>query len=813
MNRQTSVQWRLTGMAALATLLTSLSLSPTLAEGNWGIRMIAVIAVIAGVGGVCRQLAAPRWLIPMAQAVALLLTLTVMFAREVAPLGVVPGPEVARRLVDLVGQGMTVTWNQAPPVSVTPGVALVVVGGVGVVAVAVDALAVNWRHATLAGLPLFILYLVPAAVLPDGVPWPLFALAAIGWILLQLADGRDRLSRWGKLIGTQSEATTGLHVIGGTGRRLGATALVAAVALPLILPSLTDGVFGAGGTDPDGSGSGGGSVGTQRVVTVNPIVDLRRNLTQGEDAVVMRYTTTDDSPEYFRIATLDEFDGTSWTLEDMSAAQSQQAADGLPLPPGLLGSVAQESVTTEVSVLGLQTPRLPLPYPVTEVDIEGDWRWDADTFDVFSAAEDGSAQGTNYIAKSLKVTPTTVQLSSAPAPEPQLDHYMTMPSDVRTMLQSTTEQVTAGAISPYDRALAIQNWFLSEFDYSTEAPAGNAKSDLAAFLEDQSGYCEQFAATMGLMARVAGIPSRVQVGFTPGSLIGDGTWEVTAHDAHAWPELWFQGVGWVRFEPTPGSGVDTDIATPAWAPPPVPVENPRNGTGNGNNNPGPTLRKNQPTRPDDRRLPTDPGGSRRGAAAGIDGANGADRGSGAVWGPYALAAMVMVGVAAVAPLTAQRLNRGRRWARATDGRTAALAAWQDILDAAIDLDLDPLPTETPRDLTRRLPRQGGLPQHRATEFAQLARTVERSRYAASIRQPALPTPLGDDNEIDQWREVSNNITEALRDAVAPRDRRRATWWPASGRAALALWWGESMQRLERGWGVVTSRLTRRTRRV
>jgi hypothetical protein len=685
---------------------------------------------------------------------------------------------------------------------------MVVVAGVGAVAVAVDALAVTWRHATLAGLPLFVLYLVPAAVLPDGVPWPLFALAAIGWILLQLADGRDRLSRWGKLIGTQSEATTGLHVIGGTGRRLGATALVAAVALPLILPSLTDGVFGAGGTDPDGGGSGGGSEGNQRVVTVNPIVNLRRNLTQGEDTVVMRYTTTDDSPEYFRIATLDGFDGISWTLEDMAAPQASQADDGLPPPPGLDPSVARQVVTTDVQVLGLDTPRLPLPYPVTAVALDGDWRWDADTFDVFSADEDGTAQGESYTAQSLKITPTTVQLSGAGEPGPQLTDYTVVPLDVQNMLQPTTDQVIAGATSEYERALAIQNWFLSEFDYSTEPAAGNTKSDLQNFLDDKSGYCEQFAATMGLMARVAGIPSRVQVGFTPGSQLDNGSWEVTAHDAHAWPELWFEGVGWVRFEPTPGSGDDTDIATPAWAPPPPPVDNPNgNGTDKGNNNAGHRLRKNAPPlrqSTDDRRLGNVPDNSRGATAGGTE----ADSGSGAVWGPYALAAMVIGGIVAVAPLTVQRLNRRRRWAYVTDGRTAALAAWQDILDVATDLDLHPRPTETPRDLTRRLPRQGGLPPDRATEFAQLARAVERSRYAASVRQPDLPIPLGEDNEIDQWRELSDNITEALRAAVAPRDRRRATWWPASGRAALALWWGESMQRLERGWGLV-----RRTRRV
>src|SRR5690606_36499419 len=65
------------------------------------------------------------------------------------------------------------------------------------------------------------------------------------------------------------------------------------------------------------------------------------------------------------------------------------------------------------------------------------------------------------------------------------------------------------------------------------------------------GDCEQFAASMALMARIIGIPSRVAMGYTPGSEVRPGEWVVRSRDAHAWPELYFQGTGWVRFEPTP----------------------------------------------------------------------------------------------------------------------------------------------------------------------------------------------------------------------------------------------------------------------
>ena len=72
-----------------------------------------------------------------------------------------------------------------------------------------------------------------------------------------------------------------------------------------------------------------------------------------------------------------------------------------------------------------------------------------------------------------------------------------------------------------------------------------------AFLDDRVGYCEQFAASMAIMARVIGIPSRVAVGFLEPDKATNGSWEFSAHDLHAWPELYFPGSGWVRFEPTP----------------------------------------------------------------------------------------------------------------------------------------------------------------------------------------------------------------------------------------------------------------------
>jgi transglutaminase-like putative cysteine protease len=96
--------------------------------------------------------------------------------------------------------------------------------------------------------------------------------------------------------------------------------------------------------------------------------------------------------------------------------------------------------------------------------------------------------------------------------------------------------------------VAIQRYFVTgnRFHYDTSIPADDGPDALADFLlHTRRGFCQQFATAMTVMARISGIPARVAVGFTRGTQQANGSWLVTTHDAHAWPELWFQGIGWV----------------------------------------------------------------------------------------------------------------------------------------------------------------------------------------------------------------------------------------------------------------------------
>jgi hypothetical protein len=118
----------------------------------------------------------------------------------------------------------------------------------------------------------------------------------------------------------------------------------------------------------------------------------------------------------------------------------------------------------------------------------------------------------------------------------------------------TARQVTAGARSTYEAARLLQGWFQREFDYSLEIQSGHGTSAIESFLRQRGGYCEQFAGTYAAMMRTLGIPARVAVGFTPGIELETGVFAVQGRHAHAWPEVWFDGVGWIGFEPTPGRG-------------------------------------------------------------------------------------------------------------------------------------------------------------------------------------------------------------------------------------------------------------------
>ena len=740
---------RMSLTAAVATLLASLPLLAVTRGGSWLVPAIVAIALVAGGGLLARRVGVPRVLIPPAQLAVLALWLGVLVAGDVAGFGFVPSPEWAGRLATVAAEGWDVVETFAAPVPVDRGILLLVVAGVGVVAVAVDLLAVTLRRAPWAGVPLATVYAVPAAVAPDGLPALWFVPPAAGYLALLVAESRARVARWGRAVGATTKRPLGEPETDGlarNGRRVGALAIFAAVLLPALIPCLGDGVLGRGG------GSGGGEGRTIR--TDNPIVDLHRDLVRPDNVELLRYRTDAASPDYIRSVTLDVFDGAVWQTSDRRVPESQRVDQGMPDPPGLeQTSVRSDEYDIEVS-RDYGSRWLPLPYPAAEVRIDGDWRYDVDTLDVVSPDADVRAQ--SYSVRSLRVEPTATALQDA-GPVPQsVGAQLDLPDDLPPLVAELADQVTAEADDAFARAAALQSFFRSEggFEYDLSVVPGNSGSALADFLEQRRGYCEQFAASMAVMARVVGIPSRVAVGFLPGEPVDEpDTYRVRAHDAHAWPELWFSGVGWVRFEPTPGQRTG---GAPAWSVPPVPRDVPDAAAV-----PAPTSSAGAvpPSNPRiaDRQL-------LEGEETPATGAAGSR-----LWWPVAVTVLAVLAVLAM-PAGVAWSRRGLRWRRAGSNPAGqAEAAWADLRDAARDAGLPWDASSTPRAAGVQVADRAALDDDSRALLTHVVGTAERARYA---REPGT---------VEGLRGDSDQLRRTLLRSGSRRRRWRARLWPAATR--------------------------------
>jgi transglutaminase-like putative cysteine protease len=161
------------------------------------------------------------------------------------------------------------------------------------------------------------------------------------------------------------------------------------------------------------------------------------------------------------------------------------------------------------------------------------------------------------------------------------DRYLQLPNILPRRVHSLARDLTAAPLTPYDRALAIQSYLRSEMSYTLEIGAPPYDRDVVDYFlfDSKKGFCDYYASAMVVLARSAGIPARLAIGFASGTFDPAlGRFTVLESDAHAWPELYFPGIGWVEFEPTSSMPVfQRSAASEAPAAGPVPQQetNPR----------------------------------------------------------------------------------------------------------------------------------------------------------------------------------------------------------------------------------------------
>ncbi|WP_328909689.1 DUF3488 and transglutaminase-like domain-containing protein [Streptomyces sp. NBC_00234] len=783
---------RLALCAFAATLMASGALLPLVDPANWILQAALLLAVQSGVGALARRVPLARTLTVAAQALVTLVLVTVAFARDQALFGVLPGPQAVQWLAELFTAGADDVGKYAIPAPATDGIRLMLVGGVLLIGLLVDALAVTFRSAAPAGLPLLALYSVAAGLADGGAGWLWFLLAASGYLLLLLAEGRNRLSQWGRVFGGATRSSGGLAAgiadSGGralasvrTGRRIGALTLGIALVVPAALPALDSGLLAGSGT---GSGRGGGG-GT--ISAVNPLVSLQNNLNQPEDREVMSYRTNSGAPDdfYLRILALDQFNGAEWRP---STRRLTDVPGRLPEPAGLKPGVAVTEIRTNLSASpSYQQTYLPLPYPATEVKIGGRWRYEPEGRTL--VGDDGQTTGNaQYEVSSLVVRPTADQLASAgPPPSDLAREYTKVPDSLPDVVRRTAAKVTQGSANAYEMAVALQDWFASEggFTYDTTVTSGTGTAAIGRFLRDKQGFCVHFSFTMAAMARTLGIPARVAVGFTPGTFKSNGSVSVGLRDAHAWPELYFEGVGWTRFEPTPTRG-----STPSYTLPDAPsgsTNDPAQPSAGASEAPSAAPSASQNC-PEQLRRQGECGPSALPGAAGPTDP-GTPAGTVLLLG---LAAALVLALPLV-PLLWRTRARGRRL-NSSPGRTPGdamartLAAWRELTDTAWDHGIPPDDSQTPRKAAARIVRLGGLDGAAGASAHRVAGAVEQVLYAP---QPQAATGLAEDVlAVRSALRASVGRTTRLRATIAPRSAVRVVWSASERWTALVLRWTE-----------------------
>ncbi|MFI9805214.1 DUF3488 and DUF4129 domain-containing transglutaminase family protein [Streptomyces sp. NPDC052301] len=775
---------RLALCAAAATLMASCALLPLVAEPTWLLQLIPLVAVQTGVGAAARRVPLGRPLTVAVQALVTLMLLTLVFARQQAIVGLIPGPDAFRHIADLFRQGSDDISVYAIPAPLTDGIKLMLIGGALLIGLLVDTLAVTFRSAAPAGLPLLALYSVAAGLSDGGADWLWFLVAAAGYLMLLLAEGRDRLAQWGRVFGGAPRSPGASPDPGAVapvraGRRIGAVALGVALVVPLALPAMQGGLLEAAGT---GVGAGNGNGGT--ISAVNPLVSLRDSLNTDNDRQVLslRTSTSDLSDMYLRIVSLDDFDGTTWKP---AQRHIMGVPDVLPTPLGLSGDVKRSKVRTTVTAAQWYAQDwLPMPYPPSEVRISGRWRYEP--VGMTLVGDHGqTTRGETYQVTSLDVQPTAQQLAAAPQPAAALRRqYTKVPATLPKVVARTAEEITAGAHSHYEEAVKLQDWFAVSggFQYDTQVEVGTGPQAIANFLKRKEGFCVHFSFAMAAMARTLGIPARVAVGFAPGTPQSDGTVAVNQKDAHAWPELYFEGVGWTRFEPTPTRGT-----TPSYTlsdTPGTSLPDPALPSRNASSAPSAAPSASESCTSELRRVQ----GCDSPSAAAAPHSGGS--GSGPWW--YLLAGLggLVVLALPLSPLLWRARVRSVRlggYARTEAGAVAhTLAAWQELTDSAWDHGIAPDESLTPRGAAARIVRLGHLDPEAGAAVHRVADAVEQVLYAPRPR-PATGA-AGD----------VRRVIEGLRAAVGTGTRLRALFLP---RSSVQVLWALSAR-----WSALRARL-------
>jgi transglutaminase-like putative cysteine protease len=669
-------------VAGLAVTLAATSLTGVLTGSRWWGLVVLTTAAVVSTGVLLRWLRIPPTVVAAGQLAALVGLVTAMFTSG-GWLVVLPGPAAAAQLHELLARAAQQIQVGIAPVPETTELQCLIVISIGLVAVVVDTLAVAANAPATCGLALLCVITGPAVVSSRMLPWWSFALSAVGYALVLALDSRRRQLAWG--------------ASAGSGGPVGAApAAVAVTAGAMVVALLAGAMATAVGTDRS---TGPGMRLGQPVsgIGLNPFTSLRGQLSTGNAIALFRVRGLGQRT-YLRALTLSRFaTGVGWQQGTLDGAvpAGEERTERLPLPTGVVTPVTGPTLRVQLEPMNYVDNWLPsFGYPLALAGIGPDWNYDPDAITIFS---DRRQRAEPYTELGVLPQPDPQQLRAAgpagSAPLRNVDPRYLDTGGVNQRVAQLAARITSGTHTAFDATVALNRWFTTPsngFSYDLQTAPGNSGDALVDFLfTGHRGYCEQFASSMAIMLRTLGVPARVAIGFTPGTVTGDSRL-ITTEDAHAWVEAWFPGAGWLPFEPTPLSGGRT--VTPdyvaAVTPPsgsPVPVSPP----GAGTTPPGPDALAT--------RLPKPSAGDAGGGTVGEP--------SPGVGSRIGLAVSWLLALGVLAGLTPVGIREGRRRRRLhlieAGGPKAVSAAWEEVLAESADRGLAPPVGETVRASAER----------------------------------------------------------------------------------------------------------------
>lgn len=759
---------------AFAVLAASASLHGVISDWGWMLQVGIVVTVVLLVINTARYFALPRFFSPLLGLLAGIFAITLLFFTNTAFLGFIPSPATYQAVLQVWELANAQMGSQVPPVQSSGVIIFSVTIWAMIVALAVDTLAFTLRAPVFAGIPLAILLAIASLFEPSGAGLGSVALTCVGFLLILAAARRlevphPKLRAYPLHVQpteAKTKPSTLLPVKPGNSLVQGAVILAGGLIIMLLLPSIVPGF--TKGMLVEGNRPAWGNVATN----IDPMIALGNDLRSNSAGQVLHYYTDAESPLYLRTSVIGNLEGKTWKPNE--SLLRLPASENLPIPmhPTMVTEIQQviTRVTTD------QYRGFWLPVPGNLVSLEGlssNWQWIPDTSTIVNENTSQSS-GQDFIALSQEPTITAQLLRQTTdrLGEGYFDsvnpEYSQIPEDVPGNIQAVIDRAMAGVedATPYEQAVAIQNYLRSNtFNYSEKTPVqdgydGSGMDVIKAFLDKKSGYCIHFASSMALMARVLDIPSRIVTGYSPGTATGEtvtssnGTklqeFTVTSRNAHAWPELYFSGVGWVAFEPTPGRGVP-----PVYAPSQV----------------GPSQPQGEDPRitiPTTKRSEQSAAASSSAQAGAVENGPSADE-SFSPWPFVAVLALIMVGAI---PMLLRHFQRSARISAidksGTEGKeTGAAAAWAELVALGIDHSLPMRQDESAGDYARRLARH--LPKVSA-DLLTLSISYERKKYAQF--EPSS-------TNVQELAEALHNVGQAMGNEHSWLSRLGLVLWPRS----------------------------------